>query len=644
MKNVFKFGALFLALAICMSTTFISAAADTIAFIDVDRADYFYPAVKWGAEAGITQGVGDNRFAPEGEVTRAQVVTFLWRMAGQPAPAEDASFADVEAGSWYEPAVKWAVENQITLGTGENKFSPDLVCDRAMCVTLLYRQMGSSLDDIDFTTPVNWDEDELQDEELSLEDFGMQLVKEFVLQIREQGLISDVSEGSYYELPVIWACLNGVITENNTEVSEESIRFRPTDPCIRKEMISFLYQTKLIEDLKNAPMEVYFGDYILPIPQEYFDRLAIDVYGLSDDDEFLDEDEVAIVVSELASREAAEALGEEIDGQGELFRIVRVGEDRLHEMLCSDMSGVCTFARDEAGRYYQLRYPTDVRYVRETTQQMYEDQDQWTQLVGWAGKDLDKEILAYNDSLFATAFTNTMLDMYLARIAYADDAVYTISTTEFGPLEPGSVDAVPYAQYLLEGNFTSAEETEAPDGEYVVLNFPKEEVRFDFFLADHNLVREVRGEDSVFYRRSLPGSVANTEAMLSWYYTIAEKEGKKEDYKELDPFIGEWHEGIAGRCVMTISKSVGLAKVTIEARWPGSAFAVSTWEITANLAYDGKLVYSNGKHVVTEYDETGKGTVVSAFADEEGWLSLNSDGKLTWHIADGEEITLIQNK
>ena len=624
---------LLLAISVFMGGT--ALAAGGAEFTDVHEADYFYTAVQWGAKAGITQGIGGNLFAPDGEVTRAQVVTFLWRMAGAPEPTVSGTFKDVEVGSWYETAVEWAAQNEITNGTGDYMFSPDVICNRAMCITLLYRLMDCPFDGIDLTADI------VLDENSSMEDFGFSMIAEMIKSIREQEMFSDVPEDSYFELPVFWGLLNGIITEDNSGITEENTLFRSYEPCVRKEMISFLYQTKLLEDLKNAPAEVYFDNYSIPIPQEYFERLYYAYYAVEDDETG---EELLLVVSEGASVDAAEAMGEEdTEGIGELFRIIRVSEERLHELLCGDMSGMQAFAKDEDGNYYLFCTPTDVRYVRETNEKMTEDAHEWTELNEWARGELLEEILDKNTQLTPVSYTNTMLDMYLARIAYAKDVTYTISTTAYGPLKPGKFDGTKYAEYLLGGNFAEAENAKAPDGEYVVLNFPDEGVRYDFFTADGNLVREVRDGYETFYKRVYEGIVTNTEAMEGWYLCLAEESGKKEDYKELDPFLGEWAEEIAGRGVMTITKSVGLAKADIEVRWPGSAFEVSTWSITANLAYDGKLVYDKCKHIVTEYDENGNGTVVSEVTDEGGVIWLDSEGAIVWAI-DGwdEENTFIK--
>ena len=108
-------------------------------FPDVPRDAYYYEAVKWAAENGITGGVG-GLFAPDQPCTRAQAVTFLWRAAGSPAPETGAMpFTDVPAGSYYYDAVLWAAGNGITGGTGDAAFSPDAVCSRAQIVTFLWR-------------------------------------------------------------------------------------------------------------------------------------------------------------------------------------------------------------------------------------------------------------------------------------------------------------------------------------------------------------------------------------------------------------------------------------------------------------------------------------------------------------------------
>lgn len=112
-------------------------------FTDVSAGSYCYDAVLWAAKKGITGGVDENHFAPDAACTRAQIVTFLWRAAGSPEPKGASRFADVPSDSYYAKAVAWAVENGITTGMSDSVFSPDGTCTRAQSVTLLYRALGS---------------------------------------------------------------------------------------------------------------------------------------------------------------------------------------------------------------------------------------------------------------------------------------------------------------------------------------------------------------------------------------------------------------------------------------------------------------------------------------------------------------------
>ena len=113
-------------------------------FTDVSGSDYFAQAVAWAVENGITQGTGGGAFSPENTVTRAEAVTFLWRSAGEPAPASSASpFTDVtDPNAYYYDAVLWAAEQGITGGTTPTTFSPASTCTRGQIVTFLFRALA----------------------------------------------------------------------------------------------------------------------------------------------------------------------------------------------------------------------------------------------------------------------------------------------------------------------------------------------------------------------------------------------------------------------------------------------------------------------------------------------------------------------
>lgn len=116
--------------------------AESNPFGDVSADDYFHDAVKWAQEKGITGGIGGGLFGPDQSCTRAQIVTFLWRAAGSPEPKSASGFADIPTGSYYAKAVAWAVENGIANGMAADAFAPDASCTRAQSVTFLFRALG----------------------------------------------------------------------------------------------------------------------------------------------------------------------------------------------------------------------------------------------------------------------------------------------------------------------------------------------------------------------------------------------------------------------------------------------------------------------------------------------------------------------
>ena len=169
-------------------------------FKDVPVDAYYYEAVKWAAEKGITGGIGNGLFAPNQPCTRAQIVTFLWRAAGSPAPKNTGTaFGDVKPGSFYEQAVAWAVENGITGGTGDGMFSPDATCTRAQSVTFLYRAAGSPA-------------------------------------VSGSAEFGDVATNAYYADAVAWAAKNGVTTGIGGG------QFGSGNDCTRGQIVTFLYR------------------------------------------------------------------------------------------------------------------------------------------------------------------------------------------------------------------------------------------------------------------------------------------------------------------------------------------------------------------------------------------------------------------
>ena len=180
-----------------VNATFVKE-VETSPFSDVSTSAYYYEAVKWAQEKGITGGIGNGLFGPNQPCTRAQIVTFLWRAAGSPEPKTMSSFADVSMDAYYAKAVAWAVENGITTGTGDGKFSPDATCTRAQSVTFLFRAIGKLVD--------------------------------------SKAEFSDVLTDSYYANAVAWAVENGVTNGIGGGL------FGPNNSCTRAQIVTFLFR------------------------------------------------------------------------------------------------------------------------------------------------------------------------------------------------------------------------------------------------------------------------------------------------------------------------------------------------------------------------------------------------------------------
>ena len=169
-------------------------------FVDVAEGSYYEEAVDWAVKNGITTGTGNNYFTPDGICTRAQAVTFLWRVAGSPTPKTEAMvFEDVLDGSYYYEAVLWAVENGITVGTSATTFSPELTCSRAHIVTFLWRAANSP-------------------------------------SARTVNPFTDVAADAYYIDAVLWAVKHKITA--GTTLST----FSPDEGCTRAQIVTFLYR------------------------------------------------------------------------------------------------------------------------------------------------------------------------------------------------------------------------------------------------------------------------------------------------------------------------------------------------------------------------------------------------------------------
>ena len=187
---------------VTVTAAFAEKKAEPIApeklFADVSAEEYYYEAVKWASENGVTGGIGENLFGANLPCTRAQIVTFLWRAAGSPEPKGMSGFVDVSADAYYAKAVAWAVEEAIVSGTSATTFNPDAVCTRAQSVAFLYRAFGE--------------------------------------KVNKAAGFSDVSADAYYADAVAWAVENGVASGIGGGL------FAPDQDCARGQIVAFLYR------------------------------------------------------------------------------------------------------------------------------------------------------------------------------------------------------------------------------------------------------------------------------------------------------------------------------------------------------------------------------------------------------------------
>ena len=170
-------------------------------FIDVAAGSYCYDAVQWAVANGITNGTDATHFSPNAGCTRGQVVTFLWRAAGEPVVSGNVGFVDVAPGSYCYEAVKWAVANGITNGTDATHFSPNAACTRGQVVTFMYRAEGEPA-------------------------VGGNV-----------GFV-DVAAGSYCYNAVQWAVANGITK------GTDATHFSPNATCTRGQVVTFLYRAQ----------------------------------------------------------------------------------------------------------------------------------------------------------------------------------------------------------------------------------------------------------------------------------------------------------------------------------------------------------------------------------------------------------------
>ena len=184
--------------SVTVNATFMEDNSILNFFVDVPASAYYYDAVKWAAELGITGGTDENHFSPDASCTRAQIVTFLWQAAGSPVVNYILPSEDVAESSYYAEAVRWAASQGIVSGISPTRFGPDLPCTRAQAMTFLYGAMGSPA-------------------------------------VTGGSGFLDVDSGAYYAGPVAWAVKNHITSGTGNGL------FGTEDPCTRAQIVTFLF-------------------------------------------------------------------------------------------------------------------------------------------------------------------------------------------------------------------------------------------------------------------------------------------------------------------------------------------------------------------------------------------------------------------
>ena len=208
-----------LILSASLLASLLPVSALAAGFSDVPQGAYYEDAVDWAVENNITAGISGMEFSPDETCTRAQAVTFLWRANSQPSAAESNPFADVVAGSYYADAVQWAVANGITSGTSATAFEPDAPVTRAQVVTFLYRDAGSP-------------------------------------SVSGSTSFADVPTDAYYRDAVRWAVMQGITAGTSATA------FSPDESCTRAQIVTFLYRSS--DESPEQPVEEMPEEPVLP--------------------------------------------------------------------------------------------------------------------------------------------------------------------------------------------------------------------------------------------------------------------------------------------------------------------------------------------------------------------------------------------
>lgn len=426
-------------------------------------------------------------------LTRGELVLALYGLDGKgEAPAQE--FSDVPADTELTAAVGWAASVGVVKGYGDGRFGPDDQVTREQMAAMLYRYAQSKGQ-------------------------GFQGSWMFLLDYPDAAEISEYADEAMH-----WVVMHEIITGTDKGLEPQALSTQEQLELILERYQAVLAEEKAEEkgeeqtDEKGEDLVLENDGLKLTIPAEFAGALLTETPTA-------EAEGMLFSVSEKASVEAAKARGVEEDaGPGWLFGIGRVGEAKMQEMLCNDMSGAHLFATDGKGTYYLLYHPTDVRIERsgELTEA---DMEQWTKL-NELGPYVQDGFIKDNG---LTAFTrgNSAVEIYLYRLCYQEDVKYELTFLTHGALSPEGVDKTPYLTKLLDGvsvRYVSEDEDVGmdTDGEYLIINFPEEETSLRFFRSGKNYVCIANGETETLFKLAYEtGETVSSEVVQEWYDALA---------------------------------------------------------------------------------------------------------------------------
>lgn len=427
--------------------------------------------------------------AAEGPLTRGEFLqAFFQTIETEEMEPKQAYYEDVPMHGDLALAVRWAVQQGVINGYGNGKFGPEDPITREQLAAMIYRYaqtLGK----------------------------GYQDAWMFLLDYPDAGEISDWADEAMH-----YVVMNGFLTG-----SEEGIF--PKGTVSPEELPAILAQFQKAVIGTDADLILENAGLTFSVPGDTAELLVAEAPENA-------EDGTLFSFSEKASVEAAKALGEEDTGAGWLFDIRKVSEEELQELLCYDMSGMDVIAKDAEGGYYLKCHPTDVRLVREGDL-TDEDWAAWSSVCEWAAV-APRFFVEENESLEPFSRGNTEPEIWLNQILAGKLTDYTFSCLNpFDPLSPGETDPAPFIEKLLDAEISFDYSGEgAPDGEYVVLNLPEENVRIDFFFAEgkQNYIRTVAELEDTTIENVYVAEFADEETtangiVYAWYKAIAEAQG-----------------------------------------------------------------------------------------------------------------------